>query len=249
MKEKVYSIGIDVCKATLAICFMAKDLTILKRFNVKNSSQGIEDLKAEIARVKIHPAAYFILESTADYHLLPAILLRENGYKVKVINPIIAKKYSAGSVRKCKTDKIDAKNLAEIGILHKDIHEFKLSRNTVIFKKKVSLLKTLIREKQSLQMAINNCKKTIDQLGGDFEGSYKYLEKTLKQLEKAIKKIENEITSEGKKLKEHKLISNIKGVSDKSASIILSFIADKDFESTQAADGGDRQWRLRQPER
>jgi transposase len=42
------------------------------------------------------------------------MFLFNKGYDVKVINPIITNKYSRASIRKCKTDKIDSRILAEI---------------------------------------------------------------------------------------------------------------------------------------
>lgn len=233
MKKKIYSIGIDVSKKTLDVCFLGKNMTVIKEFKINNNEEGVVKMIKETSNYNIDTRASILLESTSSYHLLPALLLQKNNYTVKVFNPIISGKYAKKSIRKCKTDKIDAKIIAEIGILE-NIPEFKTSADSVLLKRKINTLQTLIKQKQILSASSKQFKEDCDKLGLKTEESYLMMLESLEKIKQTIKIVEEEIQEQGKGLKGIDLVIEIQGVSAKSASIVLSLLADKTFESREA---------------
>lgn len=233
MKEKIYSIGIDVSKKTLDICFLGEGFTALKEFKISNDVKGIEEILKNLKKYRIDKSASFVMESTGSYHILLALMLIESNHSVKVFNPIINNKYTASSIRKCKTDKIDAKRIAEIGILER-IPECNLSKDMFFLRRKVSMLKQFTKQRQVMKSSINQFSEDCSTLKEEPSMFLCSSQETLNQLENTIKILEKEIQNEGSCLNGFELITDIKGVSKRSASIILSHIADKDFRSKNA---------------
>ncbi|WP_329503268.1 IS110 family transposase [Finegoldia magna] len=81
--------------------------------------EKLEKLKEE---VKI------TMEATGKYHLPILYELKDRGYFVAVINPLKMKQYCrALNFRKAKNDKIDAKQIAEYGLMYwKELEEYKV---------------------------------------------------------------------------------------------------------------------------
>lgn len=75
-----------------------------------------ESLSAYVkARSELVPTSCIVgLESTGDYHLAAARFFLERGFPVKVLNPIITKRYTQTTVRGIKTDKTDAQIIARL---------------------------------------------------------------------------------------------------------------------------------------
>lgn len=232
-KEKIYSIGIDVSKKTLDICFLGKNFKVLKEQKISNNDTGLGKMEKILEEYAMDENMSFIFEATGTYHVFACLYLKEKKYSVKVFNPIISKKYAGASVRKCKTDKIDAKQIAQIGILE-EVPEFEITKENFFLKKKISFLQTLSKQKQVLKVSIKQFSEDCDVLGHNEPDILLQAKENLKSLEKTIRDLEKEISKEGKKLKEHKNISDIKGVSKKSTTIVLSYISDKNFSSKQA---------------
>ena len=233
MKEKIYSIGIDVSKKTLDICFLGSKNAAIKEFKVNNTEAGITEIIQKLKNYSIEKDASFLLESTSSYHVLSALLLIAKGYSVKVFNPIINNKYSKGCVRKCKTDKIDAKRIAEIGIME-DLPETELTKDIFFIRKKIAMLATLTKQKQVIKASLQQYSEDCNKLNESPSSFYSSAKASLLQLEKTIKELEKEIESHGQYFSGYDLIMDIKGVSGKSASIILSYISDKKFKSKYA---------------
>lgn len=233
MKEKIYSIGIDVSKKTLDICFLGSNLKTIKEFKVINDNTGIQKIESYLTDYTLDQSASFLLESTGSYHLLSALLLQEKGYSIKVFNPILSSKYAKASIRKCKTDKIDAKRIAEIGILE-ELPEFTTTKKSFSLKRNVSTLQTLTQQKQVLKASLLQIKEDCLVLKIKLSKSQESMEKTLKELTKTIKLIEKEIIEKAKDLNGFNTISNIEGISKKSTGIILSQLHDKNFTSRES---------------
>ena len=75
-------VGIDVSKATLAICYQVNDQ--VKHLEVSNSKMGFQQL------VKTRGAqCLFVMEDTGTYNLALAYYLHEQGGQVAVLNPLV----------------------------------------------------------------------------------------------------------------------------------------------------------------
>ena len=109
MNDYNTNIGIDVAKNHLDVCILPSGKT--KRF--KNNELGIISLiefigdKEQIERI--------ILEPTGGYEELVLELLSEKNYKISLVNAAQIRAFAKANGILAKTDKIDAKVLADYG--------------------------------------------------------------------------------------------------------------------------------------
>lgn len=111
------SVGIDVSKGKSTVCILKPYGEIIQRpFEIMHT---VEDLTALVKTIKqFNEETRVVLEATGYYHLPILAFMKENGIFVSVVNPLVMKKYINVSLRKAKTDKIDAGRIANFGIDH-----------------------------------------------------------------------------------------------------------------------------------
>jgi transposase len=103
-------VGIDVSKSTLDVCLLPGGQTLTPA----NDEQGIAQL---VATLKRHPVALVLLEATGRYERQVASELLEAGLNVAVVNPRQARDFARALGKLAKTDRIDARTLAEFARL------------------------------------------------------------------------------------------------------------------------------------
>ena len=108
------SIGIDVSKGKSTVCGMKLGGEIVYTpFEVQHTREGMSELvsllrgSGEEVRV--------VLESTGSYHCPVVAALLENGIFVSVVNSLRMKRFCSQSIRRVKTDQIDAMQIALYG--------------------------------------------------------------------------------------------------------------------------------------
>jgi transposase len=141
-----FSIGCDVSKAKLDIAVINEKQELQISFQVVNHPQGFCMLCEKLTPYRDSPV---ILEATSHYHLGVAFALKELGYVVHVINPLITKKFASSGIRKTKTDKVDAKLLATIGWLEPSLKPWMESRETIEYKRLSQLIGKLSKDRRS----------------------------------------------------------------------------------------------------
>jgi len=107
-----HSIGIDVGKAELVACIRASDGKTAIPAPFPNSIIGLKKLIVHFSKNNIGTDDPILLESTGPYHWKAARTLTDKGYLVKVANPLHTKQMARHSIRKRKTDKVDAGHLS-----------------------------------------------------------------------------------------------------------------------------------------
>ena len=101
-------VGLDVSKATLAVCYQADDL--VKHLEVRNNKAGFQQLvKACGAQCR------FVMEATGTCNLAVAYYLHEQGGEVAVLNPLVIKRFIQMHLSKGKSDRKDARWLLRYG--------------------------------------------------------------------------------------------------------------------------------------
>ena len=101
-------VGLDVSKATLAVCYHVNDL--VKHLEVSNDKAGFQQLvKATGAQCR------FVMEATGTYNLALAYYLHEQGGQVAVLNPLVIKRFIQMHLSKGKSDRKDAQWLLRYG--------------------------------------------------------------------------------------------------------------------------------------
>lgn len=103
--SKVHA-GIDVGKEQLDIFIQSHP----KAFCVPNTKVGLRKLVASLER---HQVSLVALEATGRYHYLAHTMIHAAGIPVAVINPYRSRQFSESLGRMAKTDKIDARVLAQ----------------------------------------------------------------------------------------------------------------------------------------
>lgn len=223
-------VGIDVAKDSLMFCkkYDSGDKTI---FEIKNKNTEIRKIANEIKAEKF--LGKIIVESTGRHHLVSALEMSKNNLDIRVINPLLANKYIKSSIRKIKTDKRDAEVLAEIAIKEERLpNKFNSDKNALKIKKKVSLIATLDKQTQKMTAAMNEFKKTGEDIGLKLSIVEKRIFKTIKLLKEQKKELEKEVETMAIKSEYKKEIAkrykSIPGVSDYLASLSTVFFKEEE---------------------
>lgn len=111
------SVGIDVSKGKSMVCIMKPGGEVLKPpFELLHSRESILHLVKLIK--SYNEEVRVILEDTGHYHLPVVTALVENGIFLCSVNALRMKKFCSQSIRRAKTDKIDAIHIAHFGLTY-----------------------------------------------------------------------------------------------------------------------------------
>lgn len=110
--EPTQSIGIDVGKRELVARIRRSNGVTEPPAAFPNSSIGLKKFIVHYRKYDIDAETPILLESSGPYHWRAARTLADAGYFVKVANPLHTKQIARLSIRKRKTDKVDAAHLA-----------------------------------------------------------------------------------------------------------------------------------------
>ncbi|HEO1918080.1 TPA: IS110 family transposase [Streptococcus agalactiae] len=164
------SVGIDISKDKITVCTLEQGSKIIwKPFDVSLKKTEVEKLLNKLEKLK--EEVKITMEATGKYHLPILYELKDRGYFVAVINPLKMKQYCrALNFRKAKNDKIDAKQIAEYGLMYwKELEEYKVDKDNY------KILKELNRSYQHYM------ELRIDQMN--------YIDQTIHQTFPGIKKL------------------------------------------------------------
>lgn len=220
------SVGIDVAKAKIDVCILW-DMSETKTKQFPNQTeQDMEKLIAWLAENGVQKDIPIVVESTASYHWLSCLLLSESGFCVYLINPILTKRYERSSIRGTKTDTVDAKRLAEIGIIENNLPLFFDSRESLSVKKYHSLYAKIQKVRQQLTRSYKDAVESAEIIGMSLnldaiKDCLDQIETTLKILRKIIEENVSEMAEQ---------VAEIKGVSKFQASVLCNAIEGKTFE-------------------
>jgi transposase len=222
----VAGIGIDVSGAKLDLAIRFTDARY-QEGSFENNPAGIKSLLSVLKREKTAKAAPLVIESTGNCHIQSALMIKQRDYSVKVINPILTRKYQKGSVRNAKSDSIDAKRLADIAVIEPGLPDFTGDSREIADKKLASYLAHLEKTRQQLKSSLKQMEKSMKLL--KITVDLKPVKKALAQIEEQMKTISG--TLEQRLPEEARDIArNTKGVSEKQMAILLSLIGGKHFE-------------------
>lgn len=109
------SVGIDVSKGKSTVCFLKHHGEVLhKPFEVSHTASELlylfELISSSTEEIRI------VMESTGIYHLPILNFMKSKNVFVSVINPLIMHKYANLTLRKGKTDNLDAVKIAKYGL-------------------------------------------------------------------------------------------------------------------------------------
>jgi transposase len=102
------TVGVDVAKDTLDVALGSKASVR----SLANDTDGIDALLAQLAACRV---ALVVLEATGGLESPAACALQAAGYAVAIINPRQARDFARAMGQLAKTDRIDARILAQLG--------------------------------------------------------------------------------------------------------------------------------------
>ena len=111
------SVGIDVSKGKSTVCILKPGGEVVKPpFELDHAADELDSLVSLIK--SFDEETRVVLEDTGHYHLPVASYLSSHGIFVSCVNALRMKKYCSQSIRRAKTDKIDAVRIASFGITY-----------------------------------------------------------------------------------------------------------------------------------
>lgn len=219
-KQKIY-LGIDVSKLQLD-CDFKQDQSY-KYIKITNDINGFNDLLNFMKDNRydfneIHACC----EATNIYYLELAKFLHENNIKVSVVNPSIIKAYAEFNLRRVKTDKQDAKLIADF--CEYSSPELWQPKNETsaklqsLHRRTNQLNQTLVAEKLRLDVADEYSKKSI-------ERTINFVEE---ELETCRVEMQNLINASTELTRKQQILESITGIGRTTSQILLPIFVDID---------------------
>jgi len=210
-----HTLGIDVAKAKLDVALRLPDGKIRSKV-IENTPQGFETLMALLGKhgvVELHVC----MEATGTYWEAAAEFLADAGFIVSVINPAQIKAFGAAGLVRTKTDKVDARLIAEFCIAqHPEPWQapspaLRELRALVMRRNALDAMRT--QEGNRLLVARPAVRTGI-------EAHLAYLEKSIAEIEDVIhQKIDDDPGLKGQR----ELLDSIPGLGDKTIPVLLSY--------------------------
>lgn len=108
-------LGIDISKETFDVAFLDKGHTYQGHFS--NDPDGLQKLTRWLNKRRAEQM-HVCMEATSRYWEEVAYYLHEQGNQVSVVNPKLIKKHAEATMQRNKTDKVDARTIADYCAKH-----------------------------------------------------------------------------------------------------------------------------------
>jgi len=146
-------VGIDISKNFFNVSIVNRRGEEIKRFKFDMDIYHFNKLLEELN--KFNKKSIIIgMESSGVYHMNLYSFLRENSFNVSLINPLIISSFTKLSLRKSKTDRKDAKEIAKyLLMVDENINYFESNE-----------IKYLVRERERISKEIGKIKNDIEKI-------------------------------------------------------------------------------------
>lgn len=215
MEKKGY-LGIDISKKSFAVALKREEKYKHKSFS--NEEKGYEELKKWLESNETKEV-HCCMEATGVYGERLAEYLYEQGYEVSVENPVKISLYAKSQLSRNKTDKADAKIIAQY------CEAYKPKLYTPV-PKEVKEFKELTRHLTELKEAKTQQTNRLEAVRSKIvEESIKAVLKPIEeQIEKVEKLISKHIDSDPSLKADKELLKTIPGIADTTASLLIAEI-------------------------
>lgn len=208
-------LGIDVAKTKLDVALRLPDGRVRSKV-IDNSLDGFEALLAFLQKHDVGEL-HGCLEATGIYWEAVAEFLTDRGFIVSVVNPAQIKAFGRSRLVRTKTDKVDAKLIAE----------FCTSQHPEPWQPPsaaVRELRALVARRNALDaMRTQEKNRLLVARGPIREGIHAhlaYLEKAIAEIEASIRR---RIDGDPDLKKQHALLDTIPGLGEKTIPVLLSY--------------------------
>lgn len=215
-------LGIDIAKDKFDIAlYKGKNLIATGQFD--NTPAGFKKLSKWLKN-KAADQVWACMESTGRYGDALAMYLYQDGHHVSVVNPARIKKYAESKLQRNKTDKLDAKTIADFchtqepGLWTPPAPEKRELQEMV--RRLNALIKEQTRENNRLKAGLESAV-----VKASIEANLAFLSIQIARLEEQI---QSHIGQYPDLKRDRELLTSIKGIGDKTAAIILAELPDVD---------------------
>ncbi|EIN3018380.1 IS110 family transposase [Salmonella enterica] len=206
-------VGIDVSKATLDIAASSA----IEQFSVANDADGFDSI---IAVLRKHTVALVLMEATGGLEAAVACALQAEGFEIAGVNPRQARDFARAMGYLAKTDRIDARALAQMAeVINRHPERDRFIRalpdadrqvlNAMVVRRR-QLITMLVAERNRLHPAHPQSRKSINII-------IKALEDELARIDKDMN---THIRNHFKELSER--LNSIKGVGTMTVAALLA---------------------------
>ena len=172
------SIGIDVSKGKSTVCGMKPGGEIVYApFEVQHTREEMLELVSLLRSSGEEVRA--VMESTGSYHCPVVAALLENGIFVSVVNSLRMKRFCSQSIRKVKTDRIDAMQIALYGLAYwQELQPTRLPEDTyrelqLLARQYYQMTSLLIKAKVDFNAICDQVLPGMQELMNDHAGRHK----------------------------------------------------------------------------
>lgn len=218
---KSNALGVDVCKKHLDIVWLCENIGYSRRIN--NTSKAIRCFVEALLRQGFKGT--ILCEATSHYHILLAVTLCEADIDIRVINPLMSSKHAKSSIRKTKTDRVDARVLAVMVLTEPDLPgPLKLSRSQCLVRHTLGLIHSQEKHLQGMNRALASYRERLQQLDLVSGQAFEETVKAIQHLQRCHEKLLNELESylleiQPEKHEVIKQVSKVPGITRRNAAL------------------------------
>lgn len=209
MNKSTIFVGIDVSKDTFDVFD-----PVAGHQKYRNNKVGYSIFMKSLTK-----GHWCVMESTGSYHQQLAQSLYDSGFNVSVINPVIIKRFIQMKLKRIKTDKSDARLIAQYA-REQSVEPWKPSPEYI---EECKMLNTVLELYFKQSTSLKNKLHSLKSKGKEKGALVRSLKRQLKQTQLEIKKMEEElealIKTHNQELFSH--ITSIPGIGKKTAILLI----------------------------
>ncbi|WII92511.1 transposase [Kingella negevensis] len=217
-------LGCDISQKTIDIQLIDNQGNLINYCKINNNQSGFEQLIDLLPENSHH--YHICMEATGNYYEHFADYMVEQNYQVTVVNPLKIKKFAESEFQKTKTDKQDAKLIAQY-CQEKLLNKGKAGtyRKPTEQQYQVKRLLSYIHELKQQKTALKNryCSSKDDFIIAELQ---KQIEQTNGYIQSAEQKLTELTNSEAKQR-----LKSIPSISETTATILIHYLTLFDFKS------------------
>ncbi|MHB8208339.1 IS110 family RNA-guided transposase [Mucilaginibacter sp.] len=178
MQTQTNYTGIDISKSFFDVAFLQAGRYTYNKFS--NDRDGFKALLKVLP-----PDSWVVMEASGPYYLQLACFLHATGIAVSVINPLVIRRFSQMRMSRAKTDKKDAKMIAEYGKMEQPVLWQKPEQHVITLQQTEALVARL----QTEHTALGNQLGSFDSSGMLTTQLRKEISRELLHKDRLIKKL------------------------------------------------------------
>lgn len=217
-------LGIDIAKLKIDVVLLFENKSLAKQFD--NSPKGFKLLQTWLESLPISQV-HACLEATGIYGAAVAKFLHETGHLVSVVNPLSIKGYAKSKMQRNKTDKADARLIADFCRTQNPRQWFPPPPATIELQALTRRIEVL---EEMLQMERNRLEVSPAKTKPSFKRIIKIFENEIKTLKKSIKE---HINNDPDLKEQDQLLQTIPGIGEKTAALLLGEIEFGRYDSAR----------------